>query len=46
MLIALNWSNAALFHAAALPVLCSALLVVVLAGATRQPSRAAEAEPA
>ncbi|WP_018431847.1 MFS transporter [Paraburkholderia atlantica] len=45
-LIALNWSNAALFHAAAVPVLCSALLVVVLAGATRQPNRASEAEPA
>ena len=35
-LIALNWSNAALFHAAAVPVLCSALLVIALAGATRQ----------
>ncbi|MBB5502856.1 hypothetical protein [Paraburkholderia sp. MM5384-R2] len=46
MLIALNCSNAALFHAAALPVLCSALLVVVLAGATRPPSRASKAEPA
>ncbi|RZF30817.1 MFS transporter [Paraburkholderia sp. UYCP14C] len=45
-LIALNWSNAALFHAAAVPVLCSALLVVALAGATRQPRRASEAEPA
>jgi hypothetical protein len=45
-LIALNWSNAALFHAAAVPVLCSALLVVALAGATRQRSRASEVEPA
>jgi AAHS family 4-hydroxybenzoate transporter-like MFS transporter len=35
-LIALNWSNASLFHAAAAPVLCSALLVIALAGATRQ----------
>ncbi len=35
-LIALNWSNASLFHAAAVPVLCSALLVIALAGATRQ----------
>ena len=35
-LIALDWSNAALFHAAAVPVLCSALLVIALAGATRQ----------
>ncbi|MFM0285675.1 MFS transporter [Paraburkholderia megapolitana] len=34
-MIALNWSNAALFHVAAVPVLCSALFVVVLAGATR-----------
>lgn len=34
-LIALNWSNAALFQAAAVPVLCSALFVVGLAGATR-----------
>lgn len=34
-LIALQWSDAALFHAAAAPVLCSALFVVVLAGATR-----------
>ncbi|NML30758.1 MFS transporter [Paraburkholderia antibiotica] len=45
-LIALNWSNTSLFHAAAVPVLCSALLVVALAGATRQRSRAAEVEPA
>ncbi|KXU90856.1 4-hydroxybenzoate transporter [Paraburkholderia monticola] len=45
-LIALNWSNAALFHAAAVPVLCSALLVVALAGVTRQRSRAAGVEPA
>lgn len=36
-LIALNWSNAALFHAAAAPVLCSALLVLVLASVTRRP---------
>ncbi|AXE99422.1 MFS transporter [Paraburkholderia hospita] len=35
-LIALNWSNAQLFHAAALPVLCSALLVLTLAAATRR----------
>lgn len=35
-LIALNWSNASLFHAAALPVLCSALFVLILAGVTRQ----------
>ena len=34
-LIALQWSNAALFHAAAVPVLCSALFVIVLAGVTR-----------
>jgi MFS transporter, AAHS family, 4-hydroxybenzoate transporter len=34
-LIALQWSDAALFRAAAVPVLCSALFVVVLAGATR-----------
>jgi AAHS family 4-hydroxybenzoate transporter-like MFS transporter len=34
-LIALQWSDAALFHAAAVPVLCSALFVLVLAGATR-----------
>jgi AAHS family 4-hydroxybenzoate transporter-like MFS transporter len=40
-LIALNWSNAALFHAAAVPVLCSALLVIALAGATRQRDGAA-----
>lgn len=37
-LIALNWSNESLFHAAALPVLCSALLVIALAAATRQRS--------
>jgi AAHS family 4-hydroxybenzoate transporter-like MFS transporter len=35
-LIALQWSDAALFHAAAIPVLCSALFVLVLAGATRE----------
>ncbi|OUL89995.1 MFS transporter [Paraburkholderia hospita] len=29
-LIALNWTNASLFHAAAVPALCSALLVLVL----------------
>ena len=34
-LIALQWSDAALFRAAAVPVLCSALFVIVLAGATR-----------
>jgi AAHS family 4-hydroxybenzoate transporter-like MFS transporter len=41
-LIALNWSNAALFHAAALPVLCSALLVIALAAATRQRGQPSE----
>ncbi|CAM2191740.1 MFS transporter, AAHS family, 4-hydroxybenzoate transporter [Paraburkholderia kururiensis] len=40
-LIALNWSNAALFHAAAVPVLCSALLVVVLASLSRPGTSAA-----
>ncbi|WJF90856.1 MFS transporter [Paraburkholderia bonniea] len=35
-LIALNWSNTALFQAAALPVLGSALLVLVLALVTRR----------
>ncbi|WP_323121855.1 MFS transporter [Burkholderia alba] len=35
-LIALNWSNSALFHAAAVPVLCSALFVIVLASVTRR----------
>ncbi|WP_116138792.1 MFS transporter [Trinickia diaoshuihuensis] len=34
-LIALQWSDAALFRAAAVPVLCSALFVIALAGATR-----------
>ncbi|CAN7234681.1 MFS transporter [Trinickia sp. LjRoot230] len=34
-LIALNWSNAALFHAAAVPVLLSTLFVVALAGMKR-----------
>jgi MFS family permease len=34
-LIALNWSNASLFRAAAVPVLCSAVLVIALAGAAR-----------
>ncbi|MGN4225551.1 MFS transporter, partial [Burkholderia gladioli] len=34
-LIALNWSNEALFHAAALPVLASALFVLGLGVATR-----------
>lgn len=34
-LIALNWSNVALFHAAALPVLASALFVLGLGAATR-----------
>ncbi|WP_414444053.1 MFS transporter [Burkholderia sp. 22PA0106] len=34
-LIALNWSNASLFHAAALPVLASALFVLGLGVATR-----------
>ncbi|MBN3817501.1 MFS transporter [Paraburkholderia sp. Se-20369] len=35
-LIALNWSNDALFHAAAVPVLCSALFVLGLANVTRR----------
>jgi MFS transporter, AAHS family, 4-hydroxybenzoate transporter len=35
-LIALNWSSASLFNVAALPVVCSALLVLVLAAATRE----------
>ena len=35
-LIALNWSQASLFHVAAVPVFCSALLVLGLAGATRK----------
>ena len=35
-LIALNWSQASLFHAAAVPVFCSALFVLGLAGATRK----------
>ncbi|MEK6350201.1 MAG: MFS transporter [Burkholderia sp.] len=34
-LIALNWSNASLFHAAALPVLASALFVLGLGAVTR-----------
>lgn len=34
-LIALQWSDAALFHAAAVPVLCSALFVLVLSIVTR-----------
>jgi AAHS family 4-hydroxybenzoate transporter-like MFS transporter len=34
-LIALNWSNASLFHAASVPVLCSALFVSLLALKTR-----------
>lgn len=42
-LIALNWSNESLFHAAAVPVLCSALLVIALAAATRQ--RGSPSEP-
>jgi AAHS family 4-hydroxybenzoate transporter-like MFS transporter len=45
-LIALNWSNESLFHAAAVPVLCSALLVIALAAATRQRHRPAEAQTA
>jgi AAHS family 4-hydroxybenzoate transporter-like MFS transporter len=45
-LIALNWSNASLFHAAAVPVLCSALLVIALAAATRQRGRPSEAQTA
>ena len=36
-----NWTNASLFHAAALPVFCSALLVLVLAMKTRNVSREA-----
>ncbi|WP_109482407.1 MFS transporter [Paraburkholderia sp. C35] len=43
-LIALNWSNAQLFHAAALPVLCSAALVLTLAVATRQRGGPAKAQ--
>jgi AAHS family 4-hydroxybenzoate transporter-like MFS transporter len=35
-LIALNWSQASLFHAAAVPVFCSALFVLGLAGATKR----------
>ena len=42
-LIALNWSNESLFHAAAVPVLCSALLVIALAATTRQ--RGSPSEP-
>jgi AAHS family 4-hydroxybenzoate transporter-like MFS transporter len=34
-LIALQWTDAALFRAAAVPVLCSALFVIALASATR-----------
>ncbi|BCZ78782.1 MFS transporter [Paraburkholderia terrae] len=45
-LIALNWSNAQLFHAAALPVLCSALLVLTLAAATRRRGGLAKAQTA
>jgi len=45
-LIALNWSNESLFHAAAVPVLCSALLVVALAAATRPRSRPSEPQTA
>jgi AAHS family 4-hydroxybenzoate transporter-like MFS transporter len=45
-LIALNWSNESLFHAAAVPVLCSALLVIALAAATRQRSRPSEPQTA
>ncbi|MFP3556284.1 MFS transporter [Paraburkholderia sp. SIMBA_049] len=43
-LIALNWSNAQLFHAAALPVLCSALLVLTLAAATHRRGGLANAQ--
>ncbi|SAK41620.1 major facilitator transporter [Caballeronia pedi] len=35
-MIALGWSNVALFHAAAVPVLCSTLLVAVLAVVQRE----------
>ncbi|NLP65460.1 MFS transporter [Paraburkholderia sacchari] len=35
-LIALNWSNVSLFQAASVPVLCSALFVLLLANATRR----------
>ncbi|ALL64240.1 4-hydroxybenzoate transporter [Paraburkholderia caribensis MBA4] len=45
-LIALNWSNAQLFHAAALPVLCSALLVLTLAATTRRRGGLAKAQTA
>ncbi|WP_250491875.1 MFS transporter [Caballeronia sp. GAWG1-1] len=41
-MIALGWSNASLFHAAALPVFCSALLVGVLAFVRRERSGAAQ----
>jgi AAHS family 4-hydroxybenzoate transporter-like MFS transporter len=45
-LIALNWSNESLFHAAAVPVLCSALLVIALAAATRQRNRPSQPQTA
>ncbi|WP_331457972.1 MFS transporter [Burkholderia sp. BDU5] len=40
-LIALGWSNDALFHAAAVPVLCSAVFVIGLASVTRRRGAAA-----
>lgn len=40
-LIALGWSNDALFHAAAVPVLCSAVFVIGLASVTRRRGTAA-----
>lgn len=45
-LIALNGSSASLFQAAAMPLLCSALLVIVLAGVTRQRRRPSEPQSA
>ncbi|SAK94698.1 major facilitator transporter [Caballeronia calidae] len=42
-MIALGWSNVALFHAAALPVLCSTALVAVLAFVRREKGGAVQA---
>ena len=44
-LIALNWSNASLFHAASVPVLCSALFVLLLALKTRNIDSATSGAP-
>jgi MFS transporter, AAHS family, 4-hydroxybenzoate transporter len=41
-MIALGWSNVALFHAAAIPVLCSTVLVALLAIVRREPDRAVQ----